>query len=100
MLPRTLVAERKLVDDSLRDRASVCTAEQTLALEQPKVPSDRRGRDVECLREPGNADRAVLRQPLEDRAQTLRLLHRAIPSRVAASRSLTLHFDVASCAPQ
>jgi hypothetical protein len=67
LVPAALIAERKLIEDPLRDRASVCPPQQVLALEKAEVTTDCRSRYTEFVRNLGDVHAAVPGQPLQDR---------------------------------
>ena len=69
------VAHGQLVEDSGRDRPSVRAGEQVLLLEAVQVAAYRGLRDVQLLRQLGDADRAALVEPLQDQPQADVLSH-------------------------
>jgi hypothetical protein len=81
----------------LGDRSAVRAAQQALALEQAQVAADRGGRDVERGGDFADVNASVRRQPLEDRAQTLRLLHARSVGLRAGVMSTHCVFSVAYC---
>src|SRR5215467_3869719 len=98
LVAAALVAERELVEDSLRDRAAVGTGQQALALEQVEVAADGGGRYAQLVRDVGDVHAAVPGQPLQDRLQPLRLPHGNRPQEPARCREAR-GSDQASASP-
>src|SRR5215471_13150798 len=76
LVPTALVTERELIKDPLRDRAAMRSRQQPLAFEKVEVTADGRRRHAKLVRDYGDIQAAVPRQPLQDRLQPLGLSHR------------------------
>ena len=72
---RASVAQRQLVGDAARDRATVRAREQALLLEQLEVAANGGLGHVERARQVGDTHTAMGSQVGEDRVETLRLAH-------------------------
>src|SRR5689334_15253215 len=98
LVAAALVAERELVEDSVRDRAAVGAGQQALALKQAEVTADGGGRHAQLVRDIGDIYAAVPGQPLQDRLQPLRLPHWTGPQDPARRRE-TRGSDQATASP-
>ena len=66
------------------DRAAVGAVEQALLLHQGEVAANRCGRHAELAGQLADRHRAVLRQPLDDDTEPVRLAHRvSLPAKTS-----------------